>query len=390
MIDFTNKSAKSVSKTLKSNYAIPISPPTVGGLIGELGYRKSTERKSDFSKERIPNLKRTFRHINTVTSKFFNKGNPVIFVDSRKKNLFGKVLNIMEHYPSDMLLSKYKYIPWKIRNLKPDSSYVPRVFKNFISYVKTSFDDKFPDPYIEALDKWWNLIGKSNFPNASALLILLDSRPKNKISEQLWQFHLAQFSAFYGIKVHVLCFPPGRYFSKITCKIEHNLFYVSFPSQNRRSGLYISLTIQLLSKPLKGKIKLSRDFSNIEKIWWIWKISEKQLLNINIKNSHWFGNWSYSISGFKHLTNFKDKKCPSMTTIQQELVHGDYDIIWLLKQVALSIGIHHDLTEIFEQEPKLSLLILEKSILAMKFARDYSFKEILKKYFYSNLAKLYI
>jgi len=189
-----------------------------------------------------------------------------------------EMVNVYD-YPS---LAKGKAIPYGIYEVINNNGFVN---------VGMSHDtSKFA---VESIKKWWNNIGKKNYPVASELLICADGGGSNASRSRLWKFYLQKFANKTGLKITVCHYPPGT--SKWN-KIEHKMF--SFISMNWRGMPLKSyeLIINLIEgtttkKGLKIKAKIDRNIYKIGE-----KISEEEFENIHIEAHETNSKWNYTIS----------------------------------------------------------------------------------------------
>jgi len=290
-LKWTNKSTYTIANQLK-NKQQNISEDTVGRIIRKLGYSLQANvksKESGNSKDRDSQ----FRYINEQVKIFTKKKMPVISVDTKKKELVGNFKNggrkWMKKGEAEMVnvydfltLGKGKAIPYGIYE----------VIKNngFVNVGMSHDTSKFA---VESIKKWWNNIGKKNYPAASELLICADGGGSNASRSRLWKFYLQKFANKTGLKITVCHYPPGT--SKWN-KIEHKMF--SFISMNWRGKPLISyeLIINLIEgtttkKGLKIKAKIDRNIYKIGE-----KISEEEFENINIDAHETNSKWNYTIA----------------------------------------------------------------------------------------------
>ena len=145
---------------------------------------------------------------------------------------------------------------------------------------------------VEAVRKWWSVVGRSTYPKAKALLITADSGGSNGYRVRLWKAELQVLAEELGIEITVLHFPPGT--SKWN-KIEHRLF--AFISKNWRGRPLISLAVivNLIGSTKIGggkKVECVIDKNKYERGV---EISNEEFDAINIKYHKFHGEWNYTI-----------------------------------------------------------------------------------------------
>ena len=290
-LKWTNKSTYSITNELNSNEQ-KISEDTVGRIIKQLGYTLQLNNKSKESgttKERDVQ----FCYINDMVRKISRKNQPIISVDTKKKELVGNFKNpgrrwlkkgeaeIVNVYDFEYL-AKGKAIPYGIYEILKNNGFV----NVGISHDTSEFA-------VESIKKWWENIGKKNYQNAKELLICADGGGSNASRSKLWKFYLQKFANKTDLKISVCHYPPGT--SKWN-KIEHKMF--SFISMNWRGKPLINyeMIINLIKgtttrKGLKINAKMDRKLYKIGK-----KISEVEFEKIKIKEHKINPKWNYTIS----------------------------------------------------------------------------------------------
>lgn len=198
----------------------PISPPTVGRLLDDLGYALHVNAKKLEASAAHPQRNVQFDHIAAQRQLFQVAGLPIISVDTKKKELIGNFTNagqawrqeaeaVNTHdFPHDAL---GRAVPYGIYDVSHNRGWV---------YVGASADT--PQFAVDVLARWWSTVGCVAFPQADQLLILADAGGSNGCRPRLWKQHLqVQLSDQRGLRVTVCHYPPGC--SKWN-PIEHRLF----------------------------------------------------------------------------------------------------------------------------------------------------------------------
>jgi len=290
-LKWTNKSTYSIAEELNSKSKI-ISEDTTGRIIKQLGYSLQANIKS---KENGSSEERDsqFRYINGQVKLFEKKKQPVISVDTKKKELVGNFKNngrkwmkkgkaeIVNVYDFEYL-AKGKAIPYGIYEL----------FKNN-GFVNVGISHDTSEFAVESVRQWWKNIGKRNYKHAKELLICADGGGSNASRSRLWKFYLQKFANKTGLKITVCHFPPGT--SKWN-KIEHKMF--SFISMNWRGKPLTNYEtiINLIEgtktkKGLKIKAKIDRNIYTLKQ-----KVLEKEFKKIRINEHSINPKWNYTLS----------------------------------------------------------------------------------------------
>jgi hypothetical protein len=208
-----------------------VSPNTVGRLLREeLGYRLQANRK-DKEGRSPPERDAQFRYVNTQVQTFLERGQPVLSVDTKKKELVGDFKNggrtwrpagdpvrvNVHDFPSQ---ARGKAIPYGVYDVTANRGFVN---------VGTSHDT--PAFAVESLRWWWTVEGEQRYAGADALLILADSGGSNSARSRVWKVRLQALADELQRPITVCHIPPGT--SKWN-KIEHRLFaYISIHWRGR-------------------------------------------------------------------------------------------------------------------------------------------------------------
>ncbi|MBN1461035.1 MAG: ISAzo13 family transposase, partial [Armatimonadetes bacterium] len=224
---WTVKSTRLLSRELaKLGYAA--SSRLVGSLLHALGYSLQGNRKTVEGKQH-PDRNAQFEYINTRVTKEMRKAQPVISVDTKKKELIGNYLNRGKQW-----LKKGKAQQVNGHDF-PDPS-VPRAHPYGIyeltrnrGFVNVGTDHDTATFAVASIRAWWKAEGQRAYPKARRLLITADAGGSNGSRLRLWKWELQRLSDELGLPIAVCHFPPGT--SKWN-KVEHRLF--SFISSNWR------------------------------------------------------------------------------------------------------------------------------------------------------------
>jgi transposase len=197
-----------------------VSSTTVGRLLHELGYSLQSVRKSREGAEH-PDRNAQFEHINATAEQFLAAGEPVISVDTKKKELVGDFRNagrewqpkgqpeqaLVHDFPSDGL---GKAIPYGVYDMARNEA-----------WVSVGRDHDTPAFAVASIRQWWQMMGEKAYPEAQALFITADAGGSNGYRSRTWKHELQQLADETGLRIRVSHFPPGT--SKWN-KIEHRLF----------------------------------------------------------------------------------------------------------------------------------------------------------------------
>ncbi len=210
---------------------------SVAKLLRSLEYSLQSNRKTKEGAQH-PDRDGQFQHINTTVKAAIADGQPVISVDTKKKELVGDFKNagrewrpkgspelVRTHDFKDKQLGKA--IPYGIYDLADDSG-----------WVNVGIDHDTAQFAVASIAGWWEHLGSERYPNASTLTITADCGGSNGNRTRLWKVELQKLADETGLQIQVCHFPPGT--SKWN-KIEHRLF--SFISRNWRAKPLVSLEV---------------------------------------------------------------------------------------------------------------------------------------------------
>ena len=202
---------------------------TAAKLLTAMGFSLHGNTKTIEGRQH-PDRDQQFRYINEQVTAFQAAGDPVISVDTKKKELIGNYAaggrewersgqprKVNDHDFPDKELGKVA--PYGVYDLTANAGWVN---------VGTSADTA--QFAVESIRRWWNLIGRPGYPAATRLLITADAGGSNGARLRLWKTELAAFAAESGLEITVVHFPPGT--SKWN-RVEHRLF--SYITMNWRA-----------------------------------------------------------------------------------------------------------------------------------------------------------
>ncbi len=219
---WTCKSTRQLATALTAQ-GHPVSERTVAGLLHDAGYSLQANAKTTEGRQH-PDRDGQFAHINDTVRRFRRSGDPVISVDTKKKELVsetpgyknngrewqptGQPVTVGVHDFPDPAIPKA--VPYGIYDLAADTG-----------WVSVGQDGDTAAFAVETLRRWWNKVGQISYPGAKRLLISADAGGSNGYRVRLWKVELAALATEIGIPITVCHFPPGT--SKWN-KIEHRLF----------------------------------------------------------------------------------------------------------------------------------------------------------------------
>ena len=268
-----------------------VSHVTLSTLLSELGYSLQGNKKT-IEGASHPDRNAQFEYINRMTQEYQQKGQPVISVDTKKKELVGNFKNGGRELRPEGDPEKVLVHDFKIEELGKVNPYGIYDIAHNYGWVNVGTDNDTAAFAVESIRRWWNSMGQTVYPEAEKLLITADSGGSNGYRIRLWKTELQKLADENGLEISVCHFPPGT--SKWN-KIEHRLF--AFITQNWRGKPLVSheVIVNLISATTTKKglqVECQLDRSSYPKGI---KIPDEMMEQINIIRSDFHGEWNYAI-----------------------------------------------------------------------------------------------
>ena len=225
VLTWTTESLRSIQRTLAEKYNIKTSHVTVSAILESLGYSKQSNQKMLQVGEPHPDRNAQFEFINNKAKEFLEKGEPVISVDTKKKEDIGNFKNPGLEYRQNKDPRKVLDHDFPIKELRKIAPYGVYNLNYNIGFVNVGTSHDTAEFAVESISRWWECVGKHTFPKATKLLITCESGGSNGYRTWLWKYQISQLAKQINLEIHVCHFPPGT--SKWN-KVEHRLFcYIS-------------------------------------------------------------------------------------------------------------------------------------------------------------------
>jgi hypothetical protein len=255
-----------------------------------LGYSKQANQKMLQVGNAHPDRNEQFEYINKKAKAFIKLDEPVISVDTKKKENVGNFKNPGQEYRRNKDPRKVWDHDFPIKELGKISPYGVYNLNLNIGFVNVGTSHDTAEFSVESIFRWWKTVGERTFPNARKLMITCDCGGSNGYRSKLWKYQLSQLAKRIGIEIHVCHFPPGT--SKWN-KIEHRLFcYISKRWQGKPL-IDIETVINLIGSTTTEtglKVICQRD----DTIYEVAKtVSDKDFESIKIDKIVPFENWNY-------------------------------------------------------------------------------------------------
>ena len=287
---WTCKSTRTLARELGGGNR-PISHEKVAQLLRGMGYSLQGNRKAEEGADH-PDRDAQFRHINERVRRALRAGQPVISVDTKKKELIGNYENKGRQW-------RQKESPVRVNGHDFPAPSVPRAYPYGIydlgrnkGFVNVGTDHDTGAFAVASIKGWWRHEGRRLYSGASRLLITADGGGSNGYRLRLWKLELQKLADAAGLSILVCHFPPGT--SKWN-KVEHRLF--SFITSNwRGEPLRDYETIVRLiagtttAKGLSVTCRLDRRKYPVGR-----RVSDEEMAAVNLTPQPFHGEWNYTI-----------------------------------------------------------------------------------------------
>jgi transposase len=287
---WTCKSVRKLSEELR-RLGHQTSHRMVAELLHELGYSLQANRKT-LEGSTHADRDQQFQHINQQVTQLLTQRQPVISVDTKKKELVGDFKNPGAELRPKGDPEKVRVHDFVIPELGRAAPYGVYDLANNSGWVSVGVDHDTSAFAVETIRRWWHSMGQQSYPQATELLITADSGGSNGSRVRLWKVELQRFADETGLELRVCHLPPGT--SKWN-KIEHRLF--SFISQNWRGKPLVShqVIVDLISATsTKAGLKVRAQIdSNLYPAGR--KVSDKEVSALHIERDAFHGEWNYKI-----------------------------------------------------------------------------------------------
>jgi hypothetical protein len=290
LLRWTNKSTVRIAEEL-TRLGHSVSDETVRRRLAEMGYSLQANAKN--LEESAAGRDQQFRCINRQVKQYLAGQDPVLSVDTKKKERVGNFRNGGKTWRpkgQPMEVNVYDFPHLGIGPAIPYGAYDQQRNEGFVN-VGTSHDTA--EFAVESVRRWWRWIGRRGYPQAARLLLCADGGGSNGSRNRAWKYHLQQFADQSGLSITVCHYPPGT--SKWN-KVEHRMF--SFISLNWQGKPLVSYetVINLIGATrtatgLRVKAKLDTRFYEAGV-----KITDAEMEQINLRTHRTNPEWNYTIS----------------------------------------------------------------------------------------------
>ncbi len=281
--------AKLAEELTRQNH--PVSDRTVAMLLKQSGYSLQANRKSREGSSH-PDRNAQFEYINRQVRAFQKRQQPVVSVDTKKKELVGEFKNPGEEWqphgqPQPVNVHDFpdkklgKAIPYGVYDLAGNEG-----------WVSVGIDHDTAEFACASILRWWNEMGSARFPRATELMITADGGGSNSSRNRLWKKSLQCLADELGITLKVCHFPPGT--SKWN-KIEHRLFCFITKNWRGRPLTTYEVIVNLIASTTTKTGLIVRAALDPRQYETGITVSDEELEHLHLTRAKFHGEWNYSI-----------------------------------------------------------------------------------------------
>jgi hypothetical protein len=263
----------------------------VAELLHAMDYSLQANRKT-LEGAWHPDRDAQFHHISSKIREFQSARQPVISVDTKKKELVGDFKNNGRELRPKGDPEKVRVHDFVIPELGRAAPYGVYDVTQNAGWVSVGVDHDTAAFAAQSIRRWWESMGAEAYPKAVKLLITADSGGSNGARVRLWKLELQKLADETGLEITICHLPPGT--SKWN-KIEHRLF--SFISQNWRGKPLVShqVIVNLIAATTTKTGLQVRAELDPRKYPKGVKVSNKEIATIRLERDKFHGEWNYSI-----------------------------------------------------------------------------------------------
>jgi hypothetical protein len=300
---WTTKSTRKLAEEL-TGQGHRVGADTVADLLRAEGFSLQGNTKTIEGRQH-PDRDSQFRYINEQVKGHQDSADPVISVDTKKKELVGQFTNagqewrpqgepVATHthdFPDDSL---GKAVPYGIYDLTADTG-----------WVNVGTDHDTAAFAVESIRRWWNAAGRNDYPHARRLLITADAGGSNGYRTRAWKAELAALAVQAGLEITVCHFPPGT--SKWN-KVEHRLFcHITMNWRGRPLASHEVIVQTIAATTTRTGLRVHAELDTGTYDTGI-RIGDRQIDALPLTRHDWHGDWNYTLrpEAYEHVNTAPD------------------------------------------------------------------------------------
>ncbi len=287
---WTCKSTRKLADALRRQ-GFDVGPQTVRKELKEQGFSLQSNRKTREGNSH-PDRDAQFGHINKKAQSFMRRGQPVISVDTKKKELVGDFKNAGREWHRRGAPEEVRSHDFPDPKIKEAIPYGVYDLAHNEGWVSVGIDHDTARFATATIKRWWKKMGRKRHPRAKELLITADCGGSNSSRTRLWKVALQELADALGLRLSVCHFPPGT--SKWN-KIEHRMFCHIAQNWRGRPLVGYAIVVQLIGKTTTRAGLQVR--SELDEHTYVTKekVTPEQLAAVRLKPAAFHGEWNYAI-----------------------------------------------------------------------------------------------
>jgi hypothetical protein len=288
---WTAKSTRTLADEL-TRQGHRVSASTVAGLLAGMDYSlQATSKQVEGAQH--PDRDGQFRYLNEQARAHLADGQPVISVDTKKKEVVGNLANSGREWqpkgaPVRVDVHDFpdpkvgKAVPFGVYDLGADAG-----------WVSVGDDHDTAAFAVATIRRWWEQVGVRSYPDATRLLITADAGGSNGYRSRLWKVELGKLAADTGLAITVCHFPPGT--SKWN-RIEHRLFaHISMNWRGRPLVSHEAIVDLIGATTTRTGLKVRAELDRGAYPTGV-KVPDSDLAAVPLQRHDWHGDWNYTIA----------------------------------------------------------------------------------------------
>jgi transposase len=287
---WTTKSTRTLAAELTAQ-GHRVSADTVGDLLRGEGFSLRANVKTVEGKQH-PDRDGQFRYISEQVKAYQGTADPVVSVDTKKKELVGEFSNAGRQWrpkgqPATTLVHDFpgdavgKAVPYGIYDITANAG-----------WVNVGTDHDTAAFAVESVRRWWKAAGQDEYPQARRLLITADAGGSNGYRTRAWKAELAALAVETGLEVTVCHFPPGT--SKWN-KVEHRLFsHITMNWRGRPLSSHEVVVNTIAATTTRTGLKVRAELDTSEYATGA-QVSDARMKALPLERHDWHGDWNYTL-----------------------------------------------------------------------------------------------
>jgi hypothetical protein len=291
---WTSRSLRKLSQEL-ANRGHKVSHTVVGELLQKAGYSLQANRKTREGNQHV-DRDAQFQYINARAASFLKDGQPVVSVDTKKKELVGNFKNAGRAWrPKDSPeeVNIHDFIDPKLKRAVPYGVYDVH---NNTGWVSVGTDHDTAAFAVNAIRRWWRAMGKKRYAKPKGLMVTADGGGSNGYRVRLWKIELQKLADEFKFPITVCHLPPGT--SKWN-KIEHRLFsFITINWRGKPLRSYRTIVQLIASTTTETGLQVRAELDENKYPNGL-RVTDDQIAALNIFRHDFHGEWNYTIAPTK-------------------------------------------------------------------------------------------